>query len=67
MATEEKKKSTPCPVCKAPLTLQHDKEEPHMRENPVTFRLQIPMRCTQCGINLEVSVDRSALEADDEE
>ena len=54
---EEEKKSTPCPVCRKPLVLQYDKEEPHITQDPVSGRIRIPMRCTRCGINLEISVD----------
>jgi RNase P subunit RPR2 len=59
---DEKKKVTPCPVCRQPLILQYDKEDPRIRQDPVTSRLRIPMRCTRCGINVEIAVDPKALE-----
>lgn len=62
----EEKKSSPCPVCQTPLVLQYDKENPHFTEDPVSLRIRIPMRCTKCGINLEIAVDPEKMEEEDE-
>ena len=64
---DEKKKSTPCPVCRRPLILQYDKKDPKLRQDPVTARIRIPMRCTGCGINVEISVDPKDLEEEQDD
>jgi hypothetical protein len=60
----EKKPPRLCPVCQKPLILQFTKDDPHIRQSPVTMRYIIPMRCSGCGINLEISVDQKELEED---
>lgn len=64
METEETKKAKPCPACKADLVLQYTKEEPGIRQDPVTDNLRVPMRCSKCGINLEVTITPKELEDD---
>lgn len=67
MAADKNKKKL-CPVCQGALLLQYDKEDPHIRQDPVTYRYRIPMRCSRCGINLEVSVtEKELLEEEDDE
>lgn len=58
---EAEQQGQPCPVCNQKLVLQYDEREPRIRQDPVSGRYRIPMRCTRCNINLEVSMDAEAL------
>ncbi len=64
MDEQETKKAKPCPVCRADLVLQYTKEEPGIRIDPISDNLRVPMRCSQCGINLEVTIKPGDLEED---
>ena len=68
MEDETKKKGRPCPACRQNLVLQYKKDQPHIRQDPVSGRFRVPMRCTRCGINLEVSLDpKEMLEPNEDE
>jgi len=64
---ETEEKGQPCPVCNQKLVLRYDEREPNIRQDPVSGRYRVPMRCCRCNINLEVALNPDALLPETEE
>lgn len=52
----------PCPQCQQKLILQYSKEDPRITNSLDGKKIRIPMRCTRCGINIQVSLDPKELQ-----
>jgi len=49
------------------MLLQYSKEDPRIRQDPVTAKWRVPMRCSGCGVNIDITVDPKDLEEEQED